>query len=118
VKSRLGDSAVVPDLLEEARLVADACTDAGVMPDLIARAERRLRVQPSQATRTPYDEELSTRELAVLRLLMTDLNQREIGDALYVSFNTVKTHVKSIYRKLGVDTRPGAVSRARELKLL
>ncbi len=118
VMSRLGDAAEVPDLLEEARLVADACVDPGVMPDLIARAERRLRVQPSQAARTPYDEELSTRELAVLRLLMTELNQREIGDALYVSFNTVKTHVKSIYRKLGVDTRPGAVSRARELKLL
>ena len=49
---------------------------------------------------------------------MTDLNQREIGDALSVSFNTVKTHVKSIYRKLDVDTRPDAVSRARELKLL
>jgi DNA-binding CsgD family transcriptional regulator len=48
----------------------------------------------------------------------TDLTQREIGEALYVSFNTVKTHVKSIFRKLNVATRPDAVSRARELRLL
>ena len=43
---------------------------------------------------------------------------RLIGEALYISFNTIKTHVKSIFRKLDVATRPDAVSRARELKLL
>ena len=68
--------------------------------------ERRLRLLPSRATRTPYEEDLSDRELAVLRLLATDLTQREIGQALYVSFNTVETHVKSIFRKLGVATAP------------
>ena len=68
--------------------------------------------------RTPYEEDLSDRELAVLRLLATDLTQREIGEALYVSFNTVKTHVKSIFRKLDVAARTDAVSRARELRLL
>jgi hypothetical protein len=41
----------------------------------------------------------------VLRLLRTDLTQREIADQLYVSFNTVKTHTKSIFRKLDVATR-------------
>jgi LuxR family transcriptional regulator, maltose regulon positive regulatory protein len=51
----------------------------------------------------------------VLRLLPSELSQREIADALYVSINTVKTHTKGIYRKLGVDTRDEAVSRAREL---
>ncbi len=54
----------------------------------------------------------------MLRLLPGELSQREIADALYVSINTVKSHVKGIYRKLGVDTRAGAVSRARELSLL
>jgi LuxR family maltose regulon positive regulatory protein len=53
-----------------------------------------------------------------LRLLATDLTQREIGEALHVSFNTIKIHVKSNFRKLNVATRPDAVSRARELKLL
>lgn len=54
----------------------------------------------------------------MLSLLATELTQREIGDALYVSFNTIKTHVKSIFRKLDVATRPNAVARASELRLL
>lgn len=63
-------------------------------------------------------EPLSERELAVLRLLATDLSQRDIGRRLYVSLNTVKTHTKHIFRKLGVSTRAEAVERARELALL
>ena len=90
-----------------------------MLPGLVARAERRLRLAPShRATQTPYEENLSERELAVLRLLATELTQREIGDALYVSVNTVKTHVKSIFRKLDVATRPDAVARASALRLL
>jgi ATP/maltotriose-dependent transcriptional regulator MalT len=58
------------------------------------------------------EEELSERELAVLRLVATELTQREIGDALYVSFNTIR-FTSSIVRKLDVTTRPDAVSRAR-----
>jgi LuxR family maltose regulon positive regulatory protein len=118
VKGGLGDRRAAKDLLREARQTAEACADPGVLTELVARVERRLRLLPNRATRTPYDEDLSERELAVLRLLATDLTQREIGAALYVSFNTVKTHVKSIFRKLDVATRPDAVSRARELRLL
>jgi LuxR family transcriptional regulator, maltose regulon positive regulatory protein len=54
----------------------------------------------------------------VLRMLSGDRSQREIGGALYISFNTVKTHTKSIYRKLGVSQREDAVARARELELI
>jgi LuxR family maltose regulon positive regulatory protein len=54
----------------------------------------------------------------VLRLLPSQLSQREIGAALYVSQNTVKTHTRGIYSKLGVTTREEAVARARELGLL
>jgi LuxR family transcriptional regulator, maltose regulon positive regulatory protein len=118
VKGGLGDRRAAKDMLREARQAVEACVDPGVLPELVARVERRLRLVPSRATRTPYDEDLSDRELAVLRLLATDLTQREIGEALYVSFNTVKTHVKSIFRKLDVATRADAVSRARELRLL
>ena len=118
VKGGLGDRPAAKDMLREARETAESCADPGVLPELVARVERRLRLLPSRATRTPYEEDLSDRELAVLRLLATDLTQREIGEALYVSFNTVKTHVKSIFRKLDVATRPDAVSRARELRLL
>jgi LuxR family maltose regulon positive regulatory protein len=63
-------------------------------------------------------DEFSDRELAVLRMLSGDLSQREIGGALYISFNTVKTHTKNIYRKLGVSQRKDAVARARELELI
>jgi LuxR family maltose regulon positive regulatory protein len=62
--------------------------------------------------------ELSERELAVLRLLASKLSRREIAAELYVSFNTVKTHMRAIFRKLGVASRPEAVERARELGLL
>ena len=63
-------------------------------------------------------EEFSERELDVLRLLGSQLSQREIGNSLFISFNTVKSHSKSIYRKLGVGTRSEAVARAGELQLL
>jgi LuxR family maltose regulon positive regulatory protein len=66
----------------------------------------------------PADLELSERELSVLRLLASELSQREIGSQLYVSLNTVKGHVRSIFRKLGVTTRADAVARGRELGLI
>jgi LuxR family transcriptional regulator, maltose regulon positive regulatory protein len=67
---------------------------------------------------SPLVEDFSEREIDVLRLLGGALSQREIGDALFISFNTVKTHSKSIYRKLGVGQRIDAVARARELDLI
>ena len=61
---------------------------------------------------------LSERELAVLRLLPTQLSNREIGRELYVSVNTVRSHVQALYRKLQVATRAEAVAHARELGLI
>lgn len=63
-------------------------------------------------------EPLSERELEVLRLLRSTLPQREIADTLYISINTVRSHVKHIYAKLGVHARIEAVARAEELGLL
>lgn len=62
-------------------------------------------------------ESLSDRELAVARLLRGDLTQREIADELYIAPSTVKTHITSIYRKLGVAKRSHAITRAAELGL-
>jgi LuxR family transcriptional regulator, maltose regulon positive regulatory protein len=62
-------------------------------------------------------EPLSERELDVLRLLGTDLNGPEIARELVVSLNTMRTHTKSIYSKLGVNSRRAAVRRAEELDL-
>lgn len=61
---------------------------------------------------------LTTREEVVLRLLPSTLTNREIGAQLFMSVNTVKTHLKSIYLKLDVTTRAEAVARARALGLL
>jgi len=58
------------------------------------------------------------RERTIVELLPTHLNYGQIGEELYVSVNTVKSNVKSIYRKLGVTTRFDAVAAARELGLL
>jgi LuxR family transcriptional regulator, maltose regulon positive regulatory protein len=63
-------------------------------------------------------EPLSERELDVLRLLGTDLDGPDIARKLVVSLNTVRTHTKNIYAKLGVNNRRAAVRRAKELELL
>jgi LuxR family maltose regulon positive regulatory protein len=63
-------------------------------------------------------EPLSERELDVLRLLATDLDGPDIARQLFVSVNTMRTHTKSIYAKLGVNSRRAAVRRAEERGLL
>jgi LuxR family maltose regulon positive regulatory protein len=63
-------------------------------------------------------EPLSAREGEVLRFLPTMMSNADIASELFVSVNTVKTHVKSIYRKLDVTRRQDAVRRARQLQLL
>jgi len=62
-------------------------------------------------------DELSSRELDVLRLLRSDLNGPEIARELHVSLNTLRTHTKHVYTKLGVNNRRTAVTRAAELGL-
>jgi len=66
----------------------------------------------------PQPEELSPGELRVLRYLPTNLSRQEIASELSVSPNTVSTHIRSIYAKLGVRDRSSAVQHARELRLL
>ena len=86
-----------------------------LVAELIAAFDRRA---PKVAlTRAELLEPLSPREQAVLRYLPTMMSNREIAGELFVSGNTVKTHLKSIYRKLGVDAstrrgRAGAGARA------
>ena len=63
-------------------------------------------------------DELSPSELRVLRYLPTNMTRPEIARELYVSINTVNTHIRNIYAKLGARDRSSAVERARELRLL
>ncbi|MGI9615359.1 MAG: LuxR C-terminal-related transcriptional regulator [Acidimicrobiales bacterium] len=106
--------------LTEARRVLDRCPDPGMVLTLVARGEARVggTGSPRPKPVTNMVEELTPRELTILRLLPSRLNVSEIALELYVSPNTVRGHVKAIYRKLGVNERAVAVQRARELRLL
>ena len=83
-------------------------------------ADFRLKHQQSAIhnLQSAMVEPLSERELDVLRLLGTDLSGPDIARELMVSLNTLRTHTKNIYAKLGVNNRRAAVHRAKELKLL
>jgi LuxR family maltose regulon positive regulatory protein len=75
-----------------------------------------LRRQPLYGGQLP--DPLSVRELEILQYLPTPLDQRELCSALFISRNTLKTHLRSTYRKLGVQTRREAVLRAESLGIL
>ncbi len=73
----------------------------------------RIRQGPGQA-----DAPLTDSELAVLRFLPSHMTNQEIAEALFLSINTVKTHLRSVYRKLGVASRRAAIAQGRRLGLL
>jgi LuxR family maltose regulon positive regulatory protein len=89
-------------------------SDAGRLPELADAIDGII----GAADTTPVDGVPSAAELGVLQLLATDLTQREIGAKLFLSVNTVKTHTRSLYRKLGASSREEAVNRAAALGLL
>ncbi|MET8244484.1 LuxR C-terminal-related transcriptional regulator [Streptomyces sp. NPDC005202] len=79
---------------------------------------RARRAPPGAQPPAPVVEQLSEREREVLQRLAQTMSTEEIAADLFVSVNTVKTHLKSVYRKLAVNRRSDAVRRARELRLL
>lgn len=70
-----------------------------------------------KSRKPPVGIELSAREQETLKLMARDLSNQEIADKLFISLNTVKTHIKNIYLKLEVDNRVKAVTKAKELGL-
>jgi LuxR family transcriptional regulator, maltose regulon positive regulatory protein len=121
---RLADIRRQRGRLDEARvtlrLAHDALAelgDSGEIPSLAARIEFELAQAERQATGGALLEAPSEAELAVLRLLTTDLSTREIASELFLSPNTVRSHTRAIYRKLQVQTRADAVARAGALGL-
>ena len=91
----------------------------GTEPDFVEEILTDLtQLHALPAAPRPLDEPLTDRETAILRYLPTLFTNAELADQLYISVNTVKAHLKSLYRKLNVTSRRQAVHRARELGLL
>jgi len=115
----LGDHQRATASRNEAGALLGGRADAAIAHTLLTAAQRSTAVAVTARNQAcTLGEELTPKELDVLRLLATRLSRREIGQHLYVSLNTVKTHQRALYRKLGVENRNAAVSRARELGLL
>ena len=121
-------AAAEPDRLIFPFAMANTAELLGVLPRhqtahsaLLADVVDLLRGAPApriDRERLPQPEELSPSELRVLRFLPTNLTRPEIARSLHVSVNTVNTHIRSIYSKLGASDRSSAVRQARELRLL
>jgi len=95
-----------------------AAAERGVFPDYARRLIISSTADVGAAPRQDLVEPLSERELDVLRLLRSELSGPDIARELVVSLNTVRSHTKNIYAKLGVNSRRSAVRRADELGLL
>lgn len=107
--------AILPDLKDDATALY-----ARMLLETLARAQPEQVNTPAVPSPAPGErlEPLSPQEQHVLRLLVAGLSNPEIARELIVSINTVKAHVKSIYRKLDVHNRVEASEVARNLKLL
>jgi predicted ATPase/DNA-binding CsgD family transcriptional regulator len=117
-----GERSLSAELLDEAAAVSRIIGHQPLLQRIDAARGELERTAPSPEPAPDGGggvliEPLSDRELGVLRLMRGDLTQREIGDELYIAASTVKSHIKSIYRKLGVGKRSHAITRAGELGL-
>jgi DNA-binding NarL/FixJ family response regulator len=85
-----------------------------LLQELVGRGRAGLPADGAPSS----DDPLTTRERDVLTRIATGMTVIEVADALGVSENTVKTHLKGVYRKLGVRTRAGVITAARDRGLL
>ena len=116
----LGDRRAARELVLEARELLSRAPEPGTLAlRLVGQLETALRLVVDLSGAKPVvTDELTAREQTVLSLLPTGLSAREIANELGISRDTVKTHTKRIYQKLGVSSRRNAVARGRELGLL
>lgn len=106
-------------VLAEAKRLARACRDPGWLPERLTRLGRTMTPAGSRPVSDGAAAvTLSERERELLPLLAGTLSQRELGAVLHLSLNTVKTHSRGLYRKLGASSRAEAVQRARQIGLL
>lgn len=89
--------------------IEDAAAGGTPMTPYVAR---RVIEHFKQSTPQQKDYQLSNREIEILAALVQGMDNREISDTLYISYETVRNHVKHIYEKLHVNSRSQAVSKA------
>jgi LuxR family maltose regulon positive regulatory protein len=116
VVRRIGDRDEAAALLMKAHSVLADCKDPGGFIRRLDAVQRQFD-RPIRRS-NGHSGDLTPAELRVLRLLDAGLSERAIGDELFVTFNTVHGHVKSIYGKLAVNSRDQALEAARSLRLL
>jgi DNA-binding CsgD family transcriptional regulator len=112
VRHRLGDSGAAAEALALARAELDELPDLGVLDELYRTTDDALQQRPRHDGF--LGEELSDAEQRVLDLLVGSRSVSDVARELWLSPNTVKTHRRNIYRKLGVTTRDEMVERAGE----
>ena len=117
VLAALGQREAARARLAHAEDLLSGCADAGILARAVTQAGHVPGLAPKRAP-SAAGGELSDRELAVLRMLHSELSLREIGTELFLSLNTIKTHTRNIYLKLGASGREHAVARGREEGLL
>lgn len=116
VRARRGDRVGARVLLAEARAIIDRSRDPGDLGSRLDDLDRQLSIR--QRREIAAGDLPTESELRVLRMLSSGQSQREIARALFLSPNTVKTHRRTLYRKLRASTREEALSRARTLGLV
>jgi LuxR family maltose regulon positive regulatory protein len=104
--------------LQAARKALEELADGGRLASMVDDVEHELRTATAQAGSGEMLDRPSKAEFTVLQLLAGDLSTREIGEHLFVSPNTIRSHTRALYRKLGANSRPDAVARATALGLL
>jgi LuxR family maltose regulon positive regulatory protein len=106
----------VPELLE--RHARQRTAHPALIRKIIITLGGTTPAAPAADPAQPLAEPISQAEARVLRLLQTSLSAPEIARELYVSVNTVRTHMRHLYDKLGAHRRLEAINRARALGLL
>jgi LuxR family maltose regulon positive regulatory protein len=113
----LGEAEIARGYLRDAQAVIDSISDVGDMREEHTQLMVQLDALQPGADGVA-DEEFTNRELEVVALLPSPLTTREIGEELFVSRNTIKTHLRRVYRKLNASSREEAVLISRDRGLL
>jgi LuxR family maltose regulon positive regulatory protein len=106
----------IKDLLKEVYII-QATTKTNIPNQFIEKLKIAIGRKENQK-KVQSKTDLSTRELDILKLITQDLTNQEIADKLFISLNTVKTHLKNIYLKLNTDSRTKAVAKAKKIGLI